>query len=340
MRVQGSWERVRGALAAAIEAVPESRGAEARVLRGLLAASAMGEGDAVALARVAQGGDQVAKIASVWGELLATGDVARALERLDAALFEQWAHVLAQLARRRLGATIEEEDAPRNHEDPRGDLVRELASPLTRLVPLVATGRWDVVAERVRGLGDAREEAIEALTRLASAGGFAVPWGLAPAGVLEAAEALARARMGDAPWVVTTRTGTSPLDASVYATYAEGLGPETIIVVVPATRIFVGGVRLAVGQKRVLVPLLTALLLHADAPLSTRELAAIVWRVRAPQLKPAVQTKIKVAMSRLRTLLGRGREVVVTAKKDEGGVKVAGYQVASGVSFAVIRARD
>jgi hypothetical protein len=334
MRVQGSWERARGALVSAVEAVPEPRAAEARVLRGLLAASALGEGDAVVLARVAQGGDQVAKIASVWGELLSTGDVARARERLEGAPFEPWAHVLAQLARRRLGVATEEEDAPQGHEDPRGDLVRELASPLT------TSGRWDAVAERVRGLREASAAAIEAVTRLASAGGFAVPWGLAPAGVLEAAMALARARMGDAPWVVTTRTGTLPLDASVYATYAEGLGPETVIVVVPETRIFVGGERLAVGQKRVLVPLLTALLLHADTALSMRELAAIVWRVRTPQLKPAVQTKIKVAMSRLRTLLGREREVVVTAKKDEGGGRVAAYQVAPGVSFAVIRARD
>ena len=56
----------------------------------------------------------------------------------------------------------------------------------------------------------------------------------------------------------------------------------------------------------------------------------------SPELTPTVQTKVKVAVSRLRALLGKSRNYIITTRKMEDGESVVAYQTAPQLQYLII----
>ena len=95
------------------------------------------------------------------------------------------------------------------------------------------------------------------------------------------------------------------------------------------------GVRKSLAQKRVILPLLVHFLRHGGESFSMLELAQSVWG--AEDLNDAMKTKVKVAISRLRTLLGKGRTFIVTARRPErDGRSVVTYGLAQDLPYYLI----
>ena len=109
---------------------------------------------------------------------------------------------------------------------------------------------------------------------------------------------------------------------------------STFVVCVPDQLVLNFGRQVSLGQKRVMMPLLLHLLRNSDESFSMLELAREVWD--SPELTPTVQTKVKVAVSRLRALLGKSRNYIITTRKTEGGESVVAYQTAPQLQYQII----
>ena len=139
-----------------------------------------------------------------------------------------------------------------------------------------------------------------------------------------------------APYRVTTRDGALPLDAEAYAALVADGGPSLVALV--AEQVVLNfGKRLELGQKRVMFPLLLTFLRAPNDPFSMRELALAVWG--DDDFGPTTQTKVKVAVSRLRTLLGKSRKYIVTTQvsdDDDDDEAVVAYQLAPNLAFKIL----
>lgn len=139
-----------------------------------------------------------------------------------------------------------------------------------------------------------------------------------------------------APFVLHTRTSSQGLSGSDYQQIIASKGPGSFVVCVPDQIVLNFGRVVSLGQKRVMLPLLLHLLRNPDQCFSMLELAREVWD--SPELTPTVQTKVKVAISRLRALLGKNRNYITTTRKQEGAESVVAYQVAPQLQFQIIEA--
>lgn len=139
-----------------------------------------------------------------------------------------------------------------------------------------------------------------------------------------------------APFVQITRGVTRGLSSSEYQTIVNGKSNNQLVVCVPDQLVLNFGRQVSLGQKRVMMPLLLQLLRHPDQSFSMLELANLVWGTA--ELTSTVQTKVKVAVSRLRALLGKGRHYIITTRKMEGGDSVVAYQAAPQLPFVIIEA--
>ena len=113
---------------------------------------------------------------------------------------------------------------------------------------------------------------------------------------------------------ITTRDGVRPTDEDEIAALAAGAEPSALIVFVADQRLSNYGKKLDLGQKRVILPLLLHFLRNPDQSFTMAELATLIWQADA--INPSIQTKVKVAVSRLRTLLGKSRNYVITLRKE------------------------
>lgn len=139
-----------------------------------------------------------------------------------------------------------------------------------------------------------------------------------------------------APFVLHTRTSSQGLTGSDYQQIIASKGPGSFVVCVPDQIVLNFGRVVSLGQKRVMLPLLLHLLRNPEQCFSMLELAREVWD--SPELTPTVQTKVKVAISRLRALLGKNRNYITTTRKQEGAESVVAYQVAPQLQFQIIEA--
>ncbi len=137
-----------------------------------------------------------------------------------------------------------------------------------------------------------------------------------------------------APFVLHTRTSSQGLSGSDYQQLIATKGPGSFVVCVPDQLVLNFGRVVSLGQKRVMMPLLLHLLRNPDTSFSMLELAREVWD--SPELTPTVQTKVKVAISRLRALLGKNRNYITTTRKQEGAESVVAYQVAPQLQFQIV----
>lgn len=139
---------------------------------------------------------------------------------------------------------------------------------------------------------------------------------------------------GGAPFIRLTRSGSQGMSAADYQAVVNSKPATSFIVCVPDQLVLNFGRQLALGQKRVMLPLLLHLLRNPDESFSMLELAREVWD--SPELTPTVQTKVKVAVSRLRALLGKSRNYIITTRKMEGGESVVAYQTAPQLQYEII----
>ena len=139
---------------------------------------------------------------------------------------------------------------------------------------------------------------------------------------------------GGAPFIRMTRSGSQGLGAADYQAIVNSKPAASFVVCVPDQLVLNFGRQLALGQKRVMLPLLLHLLRNHDESFSMLELAREVWD--SPELTATVQTKVKVAVSRLRALLGKSRNYIITTRKMEDGESVVAYQTAPQLQFEII----
>ncbi len=120
----------------------------------------------------------------------------------------------------------------------------------------------------------------------------------------------------DDEYVVTTRDGRSGASDKRLDEILTGRGAHSLIVLADRQEMVNYGQAVALGQKRVILPLLVHFLTHPDRTFTMNELATEVWGVEDES--ETLKTKVKVAISRLRTLLGKGREYVQTGRRQDG----------------------
>lgn len=139
---------------------------------------------------------------------------------------------------------------------------------------------------------------------------------------------------GGAPFLQITRGGTAGLSSADYQLLVTSKAATSFVVCVPDQLVLNFGRQVSLGQKRVMMPLLLHLLRNPDESYSMLELAREIWD--SQELTPTVQTKVKVAVSRLRALLGKSRNYIITTRKAEGGESVVAYQTAPQLQFQII----
>ncbi len=138
----------------------------------------------------------------------------------------------------------------------------------------------------------------------------------------------------DKPFRVTTRDAVVPASAEEIAGLVEQDGNSALVVLVGEQSLVNYGKEIPLGQKRVILPLLLHFLHNHAEAFTMAELARSIWG--ADEVTSSIQTKVKVAVSRLRSLLGKARNYVVTTRKDEDGKSVVAYTLAPGLRFVVV----
>jgi hypothetical protein len=138
------------------------------------------------------------------------------------------------------------------------------------------------------------------------------------------------------PFVSVTRSSTEGLTNEQYQQIVASKGPGCLVICVPDQLVLNFGRSVPLGQRRVMLPLLLHFLRNHEVAFSMLDLAREVWETA--ELNPTVQTKVKVAISRLRAMLGKGRAYIHTTRKDEAGDSVVAYQVAPQLPFQIIEA--
>lgn len=141
-----------------------------------------------------------------------------------------------------------------------------------------------------------------------------------------------RAELED-DFVLVDRTGRRGANARDVESAVKSAPKSTVVLLVDEQVLLNGGVRTSLAEKRVILPLLRHFLCHAGEVFTMGQLSTQVWG--SSDAKKAMQTKVKVAVSRLRSLLGKDRPYIVTSRVPEGedGETVVAYGLAEGLDY-------
>ncbi|MCB9727926.1 MAG: tetratricopeptide repeat protein [Deltaproteobacteria bacterium] len=144
-----------------------------------------------------------------------------------------------------------------------------------------------------------------------------------------------RAELAD-DYVVIDRDERRGANARQVEQLIQEASPDALILVVHEQFLILGGERVSLGEKRVILPLLLHFLRFPDQIFTMDQLAAEVWG--ADDGRTSMQTKVKVAISRLRALLGKDRPYINTSRVDlpDGSGSVVGYGLAPDLRFQLV----
>jgi len=142
-----------------------------------------------------------------------------------------------------------------------------------------------------------------------------------------------RAELDD-DYILTTRDGTEGANASKVSETVSGFVHKGLVLWVDRQLLAVGTNEVSLADKRVIMPLLLHFLRHPGGVFTMADLAHEVWGAEDGS---QMQTKVKVAVSRLRALIGKDRTVILTTRveKDEGGSVVA-YTLSPEVKYLLV----
>ena len=142
-----------------------------------------------------------------------------------------------------------------------------------------------------------------------------------------------RAELDD-DYAITSRDGTVGANARQVNQLVEDHGDECLMLLVHEQVLVQAGEEISLAEKRVIMPLILHFLRAPDGAFTMQELAEQVWGATDGS---AMQTKVKVAVSRLRALLGKDRPYVLTTKVDRGGDRpVVAYALAKDLPFYLV----
>lgn len=144
-----------------------------------------------------------------------------------------------------------------------------------------------------------------------------------------------RAELAD-DYVVSTRKERRGANARQVEKLIQDAGHNTLVLVAHEQYFLLEGEQVPLGEKRVIMPLLLHFLRFPETVFTMDQLAAEVWG--ADDGRTPMQTKVKVAISRLRALLGKDRNFVITSRVDlpgDGG-SVVGYGLAPQLEFQLV----
>jgi ATP/maltotriose-dependent transcriptional regulator MalT len=135
-------------------------------------------------------------------------------------------------------------------------------------------------------------------------------------------------------WYVTRDSGKN-LTADELEELQESHRGRALTVVLHEQHLDNFGASVSLSQKRVILPLLVHFLRYHNEEFTMAELAERVWK--AETLDHSMRTKVKVAISRLRSLLGKGRKYIVTGRRDgEGRRGDVTYSLSPRLEFQLI----
>ncbi|MEZ4265661.1 MAG: tetratricopeptide repeat protein [Myxococcota bacterium] len=144
-----------------------------------------------------------------------------------------------------------------------------------------------------------------------------------------------RAELAD-DYVVSNRRERRGANARQVEQVIQEATPETLVLVAHEQYLILEGEHVPLGEKRVILPLLLHFLRFPDTVFTMDQLAAEVWG--AEDGRTSMQTKVKVAISRLRALLGKDRNYVITSRVElpDGSGSVVGYGLAPQLEFQLV----
>ena len=144
-----------------------------------------------------------------------------------------------------------------------------------------------------------------------------------------------RAELAD-DYVIATRDGRRGANARQIDELVGDRGEEALVLLAHEQVMVNRGAEVSLAEKRVILPLLLHFLREPNDVFTMDELARRVWKSRDG--KHAMQTKVKVAISRLRALLGKDRAVVITTRveKPSGSGTSVAYGLAPDLEFYVV----
>ena len=136
-------------------------------------------------------------------------------------------------------------------------------------------------------------------------------------------------------FILSSREARSGASERQVADLVETKGGHALVLLMDRQEMINHGKVVSLAEKRVILPLLLHFLCYPDSAFTMAELAESVWHTR--DLSSSMQTKVKVAISRLRSLLGKQREYIETSRRKlpEGGSAVA-YGLAPGLEFYLV----
>lgn len=119
----------------------------------------------------------------------------------------------------------------------------------------------------------------------------------------------------------------------------EDKGDATLVVMMHTQEMVNFGDTVSLSQKRVILPLLVHFLRYHDTVFTMAELAQNVWE--SSDLTESMKTKVKVAISRLRSLLGKSRDYILTSRRPDGdGGSVVTYGLAPDLEFYLVESAE
>lgn len=138
----------------------------------------------------------------------------------------------------------------------------------------------------------------------------------------------------DEEYVITDRESSRGANARQVNQLVGDQGDDSLVLLVHEQLLVHKGDDVSLAEKRVILPLLLYFLRHPEGAFTMRELAEEVWGAKD---SGSMQTKVKVAISRLRALLGKERPYILTQKVDRGAERpVVAYGLDAGVSYFVV----
>jgi tetratricopeptide (TPR) repeat protein len=142
----------------------------------------------------------------------------------------------------------------------------------------------------------------------------------------------------DEEYVIIDREDARGANARQVNQLVDDFGDDHLVLLVPEQLLVHKGDDISLSEKRVILPLLLHFLRHPTDAFTMSELAEAVWGAKD---NGTMQTKVKVAISRLRALLGKDRPYIVTQKVDRGGERpIVAYGLDPGVAFYVVERID
>jgi|GEM_PF-2358410 len=139
----------------------------------------------------------------------------------------------------------------------------------------------------------------------------------------------------DDDFVITTREGRRGASENAVDEVIDTRSTRSLVVVLHDNHMWNYGDEVSLGQKRVILPLLVHFLQNGDKAFTMAELASSVWD--APQMDDSIKTKVKVAISRLRALLGKTRPYIVTGRRtDVAGRSVVTYGLHPNIDYVLV----